>query len=156
MKTFEIYITNKEELVDKYDKNTVSQDLINHLVESVSAIDLKEQIKIIINNNLKSNQKCVPIIIVGLKKEYNKNVLNYNHNSKIQFIYFVLGVLIIFVSTLIKGTVLREVALIGGWVLIWSMIEIEIFTDMKIKRKRKVLKKIIESDIQEIKKIMKE
>ena len=151
MEILEINISNIEDLLDKYDKKTASQDLINHLIESTLTINLKKEIKIIINNNINTEQSCIPFIIAGLKKEYNKNVLKYNYDGKIQFIYFVLGVIILFISTLIKSIVLKEVILISGWVLIWSMLEIEIFTDMKIRKKRKIIKKLIESEMEEIK-----
>lgn len=149
MKVIELDITNEEDLFDKYNKDNISQELINYLVESTFAIDLKEKIKLIIHSDLKK-QICIPIIIRGLKMEYNKNVLNYKHNSKIQLIYLVLGVIILFISSLINGVVLKEVALIGGWVFIWSMIEIELFTDMKILRKRKILKRLIECEKEEL------
>lgn len=152
MKIFEIDINDENDLFEKYNKKIVSHELIDYIVDTVYTIDLKEPIKIVINNNISTNQECVPAIIEGLKKEYNKTVLEYKHNNNIQLIYFIVGILTILASALIKNIILSEISLIGAWVLIWSMIEIEIFADMKIKRKRKILKKIIESDIKENKK----
>lgn len=151
MKVLEIDISNEDDLLNKYDKKIASADLINHLIESTLTISLKEKVKIIIKNSINNDQNSIPFIIAGLKKEYNKNVLKYNYDGKIQFVYFVLGVIILFISTLVKSVVLKEVILISGWVLIWSMLEIEIFTDMKIRRKRKIIKKLIESEMEEIK-----
>lgn len=150
MKIFEIDLYEEEDLFEKYNKKIVSQELIDYIVDAVYTIDLKDPIKIVINNNIKTNQECVPIIIQGLKKEYNKTILEYKHNNNIQLIYFIAGILILLASVLIKNVILSEISLIGAWVLIWSMIEIEIFTDIKNKRKSKILKKIIESDIQEL------
>lgn len=149
MKIIEIDIDNEENLYDKYNKNKVSQDLINYLVDSVYTINLEEKIKVIINNKLK-NKKSIPLITEGLKREYNKCVLHYKHNSKVQITYFLLGILILFISTLINIAVLKEVILISGWMLIWTMLEIEISTDIKILRKRKVLKKLISCEMEEI------
>ena len=42
--------------------------------------------------------------------------------------------------------IFKEIILIGGWVLIWEMIELEIFSDVKEKRKRIILKKILNSE----------
>lgn len=65
----------------------------------------------------------------------------------IQLIYLVVGVLIIFLSTLINGEVFREVTLICGWVLIWATVELEIFSDIEGRKRRKKLKKLLNSEI---------
>ena len=48
---------------------------------------------------------------------------------------------------IIKGDfIFKEVFLIVGWVPIWEVIEIEFFTELKEKGKRRILRKILESN----------
>ena len=64
-----------------------------------------------------------------------------------QLIYLIIGILSLVLSSLIKENIFKELILISGWVLIWSMIEIEIFSDTELKRKRKILKQLLNSEI---------
>lgn len=142
----ELDIVNKDDLLEKYNKKQASRDLINYIVESISYIDKKDEVKIILNNHFKDiNSK--ELILEGLKREYHKSLVKYIHNNIVQIIYLILGVVMIFLSTIIKESILSEVVLIGGFVFIWAMIEMEIFTDVMDRRKRKRLKKLLRSEI---------
>ena len=145
-KIIEIDITEKEYLVEKYNKKQSSRDLIAYIIESLSNFDKKDKVKIVINNKVKDiNSK--EIIIKGLKEEYYKSLKKHLHNNIVQIIYLIIGIIMLFLSTLIKESVLSEIVLIGGWVFIWAMVEIEIFTDVEGRRRRKILKKLLESEI---------
>ena len=62
-------------------------------------------------------------------------------------IFLGLGILFIYLSTLIKnGDVWKEIILITGWVPIWKMIEVEILPDVAGRRKRKIIKKLLNSE----------
>ena len=142
----ELDIVNKDDLLEKYNKKQASRDLINYIVESISYIDKKDEVKIILNNHFKDiNSK--ELILEGLKREYHKSLVKYIHNNIVQIIYLILGVVMVFLSTIIKESILSEVVLIGGFVFIWAMIEMEIFTDVMDRRKRKRLKKLLRSEI---------
>lgn len=145
-KIIELDIINKDDLLEKYNKRQVSSDLINYIIESTSYINKKDEVTIIINSNCKENN-CVEMIIDGLKKEYYKSLKKSLHNNIVQIIYLILGIIMIFLATLIKESILSEVILIGGWVFIWAMVEIEIFTDVKGRRKRKILRNLLDSEI---------
>ena len=67
----------------------------------------------------------------------------------IQILYLILGVVILFVSTLINDEVFKEVILIIGWIFIWTMMELEIFNDKNIIKRRKIIRKLISSEIVE-------
>ena len=82
----------------------------------------------------------------GLNREYDKSITLSYKNDFTQLFYLVTGILILFLSTLIGGTVLKEIVLIGGWVFIWAMVESEIFTDIRNKKKRKIIRKLLDSE----------
>ena len=145
-KIIEIDIFEEDDLFETYNRKKVSNKLINYLVEEVQRFNKNEVLKILINTKLKVDKDYVEIIINGLKDEYRKSCDAHFKNGVIQFIYLILGILIIFFSTLIKIEVFREVVLICGWVLIWLMVELEIISDSQERRKRKKLKRIVNSE----------
>jgi len=146
----EINITNKEDVYEKYNQKVASRDLINYLIDVTPKIK-KGNLKIIVNNTTKEND-IAKLIKESLLKEYDECLQEHYHTNIVQFIYLVVGILILVLSTYITEDILKEVILIGGWVFIWALFELEIFNDVKSKYRRIKLKKLINSEIVEIKK----
>lgn len=143
-KVIEIDLTCNDDLYEKYNRKIVSNDLVNYIITSAYNTKKKDKIKIIINNSI--GISSVSLIKEGLKKEYEKSYLIYYKNNIVQIIYLLIGIIALFVSSIMDGNIFKEIILIGGWVLIWEMIELEIFSDVKEKRKRIILKKILNSE----------
>lgn len=148
-KIIEIDVIDQDDLLDKYNRRVVSKNLIEYLIQVVPYFTREDKIQVIVHNKIKEVPECVPLIVKGFREEYEKNVLEKYRNNVIQLVYFILGILILFFSTLIKSTVLKEIALIGGWVFIWEMIHLELFSDMTGRKRRKILKKLLNSEIVE-------
>lgn len=145
-KIIKIDLVNEEDLYEKYNKEHVSKDLINYLVEKVSHFSSNDVVKIIINNNIK-NKDVITLIQEGLKNFYHESIIKSNQNNILEIIYFILGIIALFISTLLERTIFKEIVLIWGWVLIWEMIELEIFSDIRDRKKRKILKKLLNSEM---------
>ena len=145
MQKIEIDIIDKKDLLEKFNTKKVSKDLINYLIDTTSDIKKEDKVTIIINNYL-GDENLIRLIKEGLKAEYEKCLKKHFVTDLRQFLYFILGIIAIFVSTLFETEVLHEIILIGGWVLIWEMVELEIFTDRDNYKKRKILKKLLESE----------
>lgn len=147
----EIDLTNKNNLIDKYNEKKVSHGLIEYIIKQVENANLYDEIKIVINKKCHIEEDCIKLIKDGLHEEYNRSLKKRDDNNIKQIIFFVLGVLFIYLSTLIKnGDVWKEIILITGWVPIWKMIEVEILPDVVGRRKRKLIKKILNSEFIEI------
>ena len=59
-----------------------------------------------------------------------------------------MGIFFLTLSTLVDSeSIWYELMIIGGWVPIWEMIEVELFPDVEERRKRKVIKKLLKSEI---------
>ena len=143
----EIDITNKHYLIDKYNEKKVSHTLIEYIIKQVNDINLYNELKIVINKKCHIDEDCVQLIKEGLKEEYNRSLKKRDDNNIKQLIFFILGVLFIYLSTLMKNDIVwREIILITGWVPIWKMIEVEILPDVVARRKRKVINKILRSE----------
>ena len=142
----EIDIENRESLIEKYNKKIVSRDLINYIIDKAFKIDSENNIVLNINN--KTNLDARVLIITGLKLEYKKLVMEKRRNNLIQFAYFIIGLLLLVISRLIgNASILKEVFLIGGWVFIWEVLEIELFHDFKNNLRAKKVKQLLKSEI---------
>ena len=86
----------------------------------------------------------------GLKQEYEKSKKIYHITNIKQLLLSLLGIIFLFLSTLIQEDIIwKEVLLIGGWVPIWEAIELELFSDSEERRKRMILKNLLKTEIEE-------
>ena len=135
MKNIQVDITNIENLVDTYNIYQINKDLLRYIIEKASSVEDDEEIQITIQNKTKVDAK--KLIIEGLEEALNKCKIRHNHINKMQLIYFMLGIISIFLTLFIHIDVIDEIILIGGWVFIWSAIELEITSDYNELRKKK-------------------
>lgn len=147
-KIIEVDISCNENLYEKYNKKIVSKDLINYLVLSTPMFSKKDKLKVIINNETKEND-VIRLIKEGLLKEYKNSLNRRIRNNIIQFVYLLIGIFGLYISTLITEAVFKEVVLIGGWVFICALLEIELITDRKGRIKRKTLQKLLKGEFVE-------
>jgi len=147
-KVIEIDLVKKYDFIDKYNENKISRDMIEYIINETMYISRKENIKIVINKKCEIQQDCIKMIKEGLEDEYNKSLHNHYMRDVKQVVFLFLGMIFIFLATLIKEKNLwRELLLITGWVPIWEMIEIELFSDMEGRKRRAIIKKILKSEI---------
>lgn len=84
----------------------------------------------------------------GFYQEYEMSKKIYHITNIKQFFLLMIGVIFLFLSTIVNESIIwKEILLIGGWVPIWEMIDLELFSDFQERRKRKILKKLLKSEI---------
>ncbi len=141
-KIINVDLKNNEDLYEKYNSNKVSRDLINYLIENTYSCSAKDKIMIVINNYINSKD-CVTLIKNGFEDELLRYLKRYYYSNFSQIVYFILGIIILFIATYLGDTsVIHEILLISGWVLIWEMVEIELFADLDNRRRRRMLQKL--------------
>jgi len=146
-KIMEIDLNNREDLTEKYNNKNASKNLISYIIDEAIFIGKDDSISVIINNNCDLDGDCIEILKDGLKLEYNRTLKRKCLNNVRQIIYLIIGILFLFLSTIIKDDfIFKEIFIIIGWVPIWEVMEIELFTDIKEKRKRKIIKKLLNSN----------
>lgn len=146
-KIIDVDIVNEEALYETYNTKKVSHNLINYIIESALSLEKKEIKKIIINNYTKEEAK--ELISDGLKDAYVKSFKRHRFLNNMQIIYLLIGIISISLSLLIDYEIIEEVVLIGGWVFVWEAIELEITSDINEMRRRKILEKLLQCDIEE-------
>lgn len=147
-----IDIEEESHLINKYNKSKVNQDLIEYLMKQAKLINWNEEIKIVINKNSEIKQDSISLIKQGLQEKYIRSIKTRDLNNRKQVAYLILGTIIIFLSTLIPEIgPWKEIVLITGWVPIWEMIEVELFPDMYGRKNRRIIRKMLKSEMLEIK-----
>ena len=139
-KIIEIDLHDKYDLVEKYNENKISNELIKYIIKEAIPIRKNEKIKIVINvkcNNI--NRDCKEFLKEGLIEEYNKSIQEHKITDIIIFL---------FLSSNINNEVIwKEILLITGWVPIWEVIDLELFSSTKGKGKIKIINKLLNSEI---------
>lgn len=146
-KIININLKKVEDITNKYNDNAIKSELLSYLLDSVKYIKRKDKIKVIIKNktNLENNN-IKKFIILGLEEEYNDSIRHHSINNFKEFIFLIIGILLLYISSYFDNNIGRELFLIGGWVFIWETIELEVISDNRERRKRFLLKKIINSE----------
>lgn len=149
-KVIEVAIQEKEDLVEKYSDKKVRKELIEYILDEAMDTNKKDEIKIVITKKFNTVKDYSSLIIQGFKREYEQSLKLHHLTDLKQFAFLIWGILSLFISTKVSDTgIWEELFLIGGWVPLWEMIDLEIFSDIQEKRKRKILKKLINAKIVE-------
>ena len=154
LRNIEIDLINKEDFVEKYNEKKVSKELIEYIIKQAMYIKERDKIKITLNRKFEAKEDCIKMLKEALKEEYNQSLDIRRRNNEKQVCLLILGIAFLFFSRLMdEGVIWKEILLITGWVPIWEVIEVELFPDMEGRQKRRIIKKILESEIVEQTKI---
>ena len=151
-KILEIDINDKEDLFEKYNEKKISKELIKYIIDNTPKFKKNDKMKVIINNNLKDKMFVSELIKKELDSEVARNEYKFTYNNRKQIVYFILGVAALVLSTFINIEILEEIILIGAWVVLWDMVELELQDDISNRKKKYILKKLLTGEFEEIKK----
>ena len=142
-----IDINNNYELVEKYNDNKISQDMIKYVIKEAMLAKNYDKLKLIINKKFNIDKNVTEMIKVGLKEEYQRSLEQYQGNNKRQIFFLCLGFILIFMALLIpQRNVFKEKLLISCWVPIWEIMELELYPDAYSRKKRKTIDKLLNSE----------
>lgn len=145
-KIIEIDIMDTNDLYETFNRKKVSHELINYIIESANTFRKKDEMEIIINNKTNEKDKCIFLIEEGLKEEIEKSKERHIRTNRLQVVYCVVGILALSISTQIPIEIIRELIIICGWVLMWTIIELEMYNDVAERKRRKLLRKLLKSN----------
>ena len=146
-KIIKIDLINESDIIEKYDSDKISNDLLEYLIKKCEFVRKDDKVKIIINNKCKTKIKYKEMLSEAFKEEYTNTLKSHVKNNILQILLLILGVFFIFMSFRITNEIWKEIFLIGGWVPIWEMIDLELFSDVRGRRRKQILLKLIDSEI---------
>ena len=122
-------------------------------MKQAKLIKWNKDIKLVINKDSEIEQDVINLIKIGLQEEFKRSIERRDRNNRKQLLYLILGAIFIFLSTLMPDIgPWKEIVLITGWVPIWEMIEVELFSDVYGRKNRRIIRKLLKSEIVENKK----
>ena len=148
-KLIRIDIIKEEDLIDCYDNTIVNHKLIEYILKKTAFINKEDTIKFVINNKCNTEIFIREKIIDGLKSEYDHTIKEHQRNNIIQLFLLFLGITLLFLSTFVtEEFIWKEIFVIGGWVPIWEMVDIELFNESRGRRTKKIIEKLIKSEFE--------
>ena len=142
MKSIVVNIRRERDLYQKYN-NEVSSELIKYLIDEAK---VKDDIEIIVNTKLDINN-IEKLIKKGLQYSYEDTKLIDKFYDSKQIKFFIVGMLFLIFSTIMKPELIKELILIIGWIAVWQVLDIAIKIDSKQKFNRKIINKLINCKI---------
>lgn len=144
MRQIYIDLNNREDILERYNQNDISNELIEYIIKQANFVK-KEKIELIIKN--KTNIKITDRLKQAFNDEYTNSLKSQHYNNIRQIVLVLVGIIFLILSMTIHEDILKEVLLIGSWVPIWEAFDSELFLDFRERRKRKILKKLMNSKI---------
>lgn len=148
-KILRLDLNSKDDLFEKYNGEKVSSELIQYMVDSVPRMKRNDTLKVVINNKIKGNLRCSELIKKALDEACVKSDFRFHNTNMKQISFLLLGVLALIIASFVSGDVLKEIIIIGAWVLLWDAVEMEIVDDINNRKKKRLLKKILSSEFVE-------
>ena len=145
-KILEIDLDSTEDLFECYNKKKVSRDLIQYKVDAMPRLKKNDTLKVVINNRIKGNVKCAELIKKAIDDACARNDFRFHLTNMKQIWFLILGVIALLVASIVDWEILKEIVIIGAWVLLWDVVEMEIVDDINNRKKKRILKKILSSE----------
>lgn len=144
-KILEIDINDESNLFETYNNKKVSKELIQYMVDSFPRMGKNDTLKIVINNSVKKI-RCAELIKKELDEACKRNDFRFHNTNMKQLSFLIIGVIALIIASFIDWDVIKEVVIIGAWVLLWDAVELEIVDDISNRKKKRIYKKLLESE----------
>lgn len=146
-KVIKIDLMKEEDIIDTYNSSRISPNLLNYLINEARFIKKEDTIKILINNICQTKLNYKEMLYEAFQDEFLNIRKEHIKTNIIQLLFFIMGIFFIFLAFQINNNIWKEILLISGWVPIWEMIDLELFNDTRGQRKKMILNKLINSQI---------
>lgn len=146
-KVIKIDLMKEEDIIDTYNFSRISPNLLNYLINEARFIKKEDTIKILINNICQTKLNYKEMLYEAFQDEFLNIRKEHIKTNIIQLFFFIMGIFFIFLAFQINNNIWKEILLISGWVPIWEMIDLELFNDTRGQRKKMILNKLINSQI---------
>lgn len=141
-----IDLDEKDNLFERYNKNKVSKDLIQYMIDVMPVLKKDDSLKVVINNRIKGDIHCSELIKKALDEACINNDFRFRLSNMRQMSFFIVGIFALIIASMIDLEILKEIIIIGAWVLLWDAVEMEIEDDINNRKRNKKLKKILNSE----------
>lgn len=145
----EIHLKNKEDYINTYNKNKLSYNLNNYILEEMKSFNTKQKVKLIICPDFimsgEEKNKFVTMLKENFETDANEiiNISKKENTSNLVALLIGLSILVIYYIDF-KTLFLSELILIMGWGFLWQATYNLLFkgieTRLKITRRKQIIK----------------
>ena len=143
METINIKLKNIEDATNPFNESLLNEELDNYIVNNCKHISSKENIILNVNNLSKKEEQ--EQLLTLIHHHYQNKVKQLNKIDKyddyFRLILLLLGIILIIISEQFIS-LLSELFLIAGWVVVWEVVYDILFTGIKRKRDLKLCQKL--------------
>lgn len=143
METINIKLKNIEDATNPFNESLLNEELDNYIVNNCKHISSKESIILNVNNLSKKEEQ--EQLLTLIHHHYQNKVKQLNKIDKyddyFRLILLLLGIILIIISEQFIS-LLSELFLIAGWVVVWEVVYDILFTGIKRKRDLKLCQKL--------------
>ena len=143
METINIKLKNIEDATNPFNESLLNEELDNYIVNNCKHISSKESIILNVNNLSKKEEQ--EQLLTLIHHHYQNKVKQLNKIDKyddyFRLILLLLGIILIIISEQFIS-LLSELFLIAGWVVVWKVVYDILFTGIKRKRDLKLCQKL--------------
>lgn len=143
MEKVNIKLKSIEDATNPFNESLLNEELDNYIVNNCKHISSKE--KIILNVNNLSKKEEQEQLLALIHHHYQNKVKQLNKIDKyddyFRLVLILLGIILIIISEQFTS-LLSELFLIAGWVVVWEVVYDILFTGIKRKRDLKLCKKL--------------
>ena len=143
METINIKLKNIEDATNPFNESLLNEELDNYIVNNCKHISSKESIILNVNNLSKKEEQ--EQLLTLIHHHYQNKVKQFNKIDKyddyFRLILLLLGIILIIISEQFIS-LLSELFLIAGWVVVWEVVYDILFTGIKRKRDLKLCQKL--------------
>ena len=143
MESITIKLEKIEDALNKFNENILNEELDNYIITSCKHIHSKEKIILNIDNLSKKEEQNKLENVIHNHYQIKVKQLNKidKYDDYFRLILLLLGIILIIISEQFTS-LLSELFLIAGWVVVWEVIYDILFTGIKRKRDLTIYKKL--------------
>ncbi len=132
-----IKINTNSNILNEFDNNKISDSLDNYLLNELKFKPFKNKVTLVLVGHEKENFES--IIKNYYQEKYTSAKKLDNLDNYIRGILFIIGLIAILISEQFQS-ILNEIFLIAGWVVIWEVLYDILFNELKRKRTSNIYK----------------
>ncbi len=142
METININLTRLEDATSKFNSNHLNEELDSYIISCSNHFIKPSQIVLEVNNLPQEDQAQFIKLIHNYYQHKVKELKNIDkYDDYFRLFFILLGVILIIISEQFTSLI-SELFLIAGWVVVWEVVYDLLFTSKRRKRDLKIAKKL--------------
>lgn len=125
-KDIKINLKSKDDYINNYNKEILSYDLSNYILEETKGIPIKDKLRFIVSNDFEMTERETNEMVDMIRNNFGNDISEimqlYKKQTLANGLIFIVGLILLVLYPLLTEIVLSEFVLIFCWLLIGEAI----------------------------------